>query len=152
MNEGEYAFILAQTALLNCRVAGMVAENQHRTNCGNSLAYTEQARLNIQRGGNMNEHLTYDEKADLREQAMRATIPDLAEDKFNSLPLLYTKPEALHQCSNMEDVIDGVTTKEWQGIAECLRDGYINAAACALEDAVRRVCLKRATDAVEEML
>ena len=39
LNEGSYAFVLAQTALLNCRVAGMQAENQHRAACGNSVAY-----------------------------------------------------------------------------------------------------------------
>jgi hypothetical protein len=40
MNENQSAaFIMSQTALLNCRVAGMVAENQHRTNCGLSIAY-----------------------------------------------------------------------------------------------------------------
>lgn len=33
------AYVAAQTALLNCRVAGMVAENQHRVSCGNSVAY-----------------------------------------------------------------------------------------------------------------
>ena len=40
LNEGSYAFVLAQTALLNCRVAGMQAENQHRMQCGNSVAYS----------------------------------------------------------------------------------------------------------------
>jgi hypothetical protein len=39
LNEGSYAFVLAQVALLNCEVAGMQAENQHRMNCGNSVAY-----------------------------------------------------------------------------------------------------------------
>ena len=39
LNEGSYAFVLAQMALLNCEVAGMQAENQHRMNCGLTLAY-----------------------------------------------------------------------------------------------------------------
>jgi len=39
LNEGSYAFVLAQVALLNCEVAGMQAENQHRMNCGLSIAY-----------------------------------------------------------------------------------------------------------------
>jgi hypothetical protein len=39
LNEGNYAFVLAQVALLNCRVAGMQAENQRRMACGNSVAY-----------------------------------------------------------------------------------------------------------------
>ena len=39
LNEGSYAFVLAQVALLNCEVAGMQAENTHRLSCGNSIAY-----------------------------------------------------------------------------------------------------------------
>ena len=39
LNEGSIAFVMAQVALLNCEVAGMQAENQHRMNCGLSLAY-----------------------------------------------------------------------------------------------------------------
>ena len=39
MNEGSYAFVLAQVALLNCEVAGMQAENLHRMNCGLAIAY-----------------------------------------------------------------------------------------------------------------
>lgn len=39
LNEGSYAFVLAQVALLNCEVAGMQAENTHRLSCGNSVAY-----------------------------------------------------------------------------------------------------------------
>ena len=41
LNEGSYAIVLAQVALLNCRVAGMQAENQHRLACGNSIAYAD---------------------------------------------------------------------------------------------------------------
>ena len=41
LNEGSYAFVLAQVALLNCRIAGMQAENQHRAACGNSPTYAE---------------------------------------------------------------------------------------------------------------
>ena len=43
LNEGSYAFILAQVALLNCEIAGMQAENQHRMNCTQSIAYGEEA-------------------------------------------------------------------------------------------------------------
>lgn len=39
LNEGSYAFVLAQVALLNCEVAGMQAENTHRLSCGVSVAY-----------------------------------------------------------------------------------------------------------------
>ncbi len=39
LREGEVAFVMAQTALLNCEVAGMQAENTHRLACGNSVAY-----------------------------------------------------------------------------------------------------------------
>ena len=42
LNEGSYAFVLAQTALLNCRVAGMQAENQHRLACGQNVVYTDE--------------------------------------------------------------------------------------------------------------
>lgn len=39
LNEGSYAFVLAQVALLNCEVAGMQAENQYRIYCGLPVAY-----------------------------------------------------------------------------------------------------------------
>jgi hypothetical protein len=39
LNEGSYAFVMAQVALLNCRVAGMQAENEHRLRNGLSIAY-----------------------------------------------------------------------------------------------------------------
>ncbi len=41
--EERAAFIIAQAACLNAEVAGMLAENQHRMNCGNSIAYGEEA-------------------------------------------------------------------------------------------------------------
>lgn len=41
--EQKAAFINAQTALLNCEVAGMIAENQARQRNGYALAYTEEA-------------------------------------------------------------------------------------------------------------
>ncbi len=37
--EERAAFIVGQAAILNAEVAGMVAENQHRMNCGNSIAF-----------------------------------------------------------------------------------------------------------------
>lgn len=40
LDQGSVAFILSQAALLNCRVAGMQAENQHRLSLGFSVAYT----------------------------------------------------------------------------------------------------------------
>ena len=49
LNEGSYAFVLAQVALLNCRVAGMQAENQHRIACGNSVAYADDAFADVER-------------------------------------------------------------------------------------------------------
>ena len=42
LSNGDYAFVLAQVALLNCRVEGMKAENRHRIACGNSIAYGEE--------------------------------------------------------------------------------------------------------------
>jgi hypothetical protein len=39
INEGQYAYVMAQIALMNAEVAGMQAENQHRMNRGNSIAY-----------------------------------------------------------------------------------------------------------------
>lgn len=39
LNEGSTVFVLAQVALLNCEIAGMTAENQHRMNCGLDIAY-----------------------------------------------------------------------------------------------------------------
>lgn len=41
--EQQAAFVNAQTALLNCEVAGMVAENQVRQSLGQSMAYDETA-------------------------------------------------------------------------------------------------------------
>ena len=35
------AFLIAQAAMLNAEVARMQAENQHRMNCGNSIAYAD---------------------------------------------------------------------------------------------------------------
>lgn len=50
MNENQAAaYVAAQTALLNCRVAGMVAENQHQVSCGNSVAYAADEFLAVER-------------------------------------------------------------------------------------------------------
>lgn len=38
-DEQKAAFVNAQAALLNGRIAAMQAENQHRISCGNSIAY-----------------------------------------------------------------------------------------------------------------
>lgn len=38
-DELKAAFINAHVAIFNCRVAGMQAENRHRLDCGNSIAY-----------------------------------------------------------------------------------------------------------------
>lgn len=37
--EAKVAFVQAQTAMLNARIAGMVAENMQRDAVGNSMAY-----------------------------------------------------------------------------------------------------------------
>lgn len=39
LNDASVAYIQAQVALMNCRVAGMIAENQHRMLTGQSIAY-----------------------------------------------------------------------------------------------------------------
>ncbi len=39
LNEGQFAYVLAQVALLNCERAGMEAENAHRLSIGESIAY-----------------------------------------------------------------------------------------------------------------
>ncbi len=49
LNEGAYAYVMAQTALLNCRVAGMVAANQHRMSCGNSIMYGDDEFMAVER-------------------------------------------------------------------------------------------------------
>lgn len=41
-HEQAAAFINAQTALLNARIAGMTAENMQRAAVGNSMAYDEE--------------------------------------------------------------------------------------------------------------
>lgn len=48
------ASILVQAFACNARVAGMAAENQHRLDCGNSIAYGEEA---FQLEANTLEHL-----------------------------------------------------------------------------------------------
>lgn len=40
------AVLMARAAALNARVAAMVAENQHREACGQSIAYGEEAFQN----------------------------------------------------------------------------------------------------------
>ena len=49
LNEGSVAFIIAQVALLNCRVIGMQAENTHRLACGESIAYGEASFYNVEK-------------------------------------------------------------------------------------------------------
>ena len=41
-HEQAVAFVNAQTALLNARIAGMTAENMQRAALGNSMAYDEE--------------------------------------------------------------------------------------------------------------
>lgn len=43
------AFINAQTAMMQVELGGMIAENQHRMNCGNSIAYGEEAFIELQK-------------------------------------------------------------------------------------------------------
>jgi hypothetical protein len=49
LNEGSYAFVLAQTALLNCRVAGMQAANMNRVYQDESVAYTAADFFEVER-------------------------------------------------------------------------------------------------------
>lgn len=42
------AFINAQTAMMNAEIQGMLAENQHRLDCGNSIAYGADAFMEVQ--------------------------------------------------------------------------------------------------------
>ena len=41
--EERAAFLIAQAAILNAEIAGMVAENMQREACGHSMAYGEEA-------------------------------------------------------------------------------------------------------------
>lgn len=43
------AYVMAQAALLQCRVAGMVAENQQRDHLDESVAYDDDAFLEVER-------------------------------------------------------------------------------------------------------
>ena len=47
--EQKAAFVVAQAALFNARVAGMVAENQYRTSRGLMVAYGEDAFASLER-------------------------------------------------------------------------------------------------------
>lgn len=50
MNENQAAaYVAAQAALLNCRVTGMVAENQRRMNTCNVVSYGDDAFLAVER-------------------------------------------------------------------------------------------------------
>ena len=40
---GRAAFIMSQVVCAQARIAGMIAENQHRVLCGNGIAYGEDA-------------------------------------------------------------------------------------------------------------
>lgn len=43
IDNGDYAMIMGQVALLNATIAGMQAENQQRLHLGQSVAYDEKA-------------------------------------------------------------------------------------------------------------
>lgn len=47
--EQKAAFVVAQAALLNARVAGMTAENQYRSSRGLTIAYGEDAFVSLER-------------------------------------------------------------------------------------------------------
>ena len=87
-----------------------------------------------------------------RQEELRKTIQDLAEDKFNALPLLYTKPNDVYQAANIQEMVDHMSTLEWQLIARALRDKDTALAGELFDTAMRRVCLKLAQDEVEDML
>ena len=48
-HEQAAAFVNAQTALLNARIAGMTAENMQRAAIGNSMAYDEEYFVTVAR-------------------------------------------------------------------------------------------------------
>jgi len=48
-DEQKAAFVMAQAALLNARVAGMVAQNQFRMSYDNSISYDENAFIAVER-------------------------------------------------------------------------------------------------------
>lgn len=54
MMDAYAASILVQAFACNARVAGMAAENQHRIDCGNGVAYGEES---FQEEANILEHL-----------------------------------------------------------------------------------------------
>jgi len=49
LSEGQAAYVNGQIALMNCRRAGMEAENQHRVSHGLSVAYGDDAFLALER-------------------------------------------------------------------------------------------------------
>ena len=100
----------------------------------------------------LSEYQNKEDKEWTRIEELKKTIPDLAEDKFNALPILYTKTSDVYQAANIEDAISYMTTPEWQSIARCLRSKNTNLAGKLLEEALRRVCFKNATDEIEDQL
>ena len=91
-------------------------------------------------------------KDQLRVEELKKTIPDLAEDKFNALPMIYTKPEYHFQSANIEDAVQDIKTSEWQVIARCLRDKNTTLAGELLRVALKRVCLEQATEEIEDKI
>lgn len=96
------------------------------------------------------EYQKKEDESQRRWEEVQATIPDLAEDNFNALSLIYTKPLDRNQYCYMQDYVDGVTMTEWQGIARALRDRNILMAGELLDIAMHRICLKRAEDDVSD--
>ena len=99
------------------------------------------------------EYQNKEDKEWLRVEELKNNIPDLAEDKFNALPVLYTTPAAIYQAAYIEDAISYMTTPEWQEIARALRGNKdTRLAGQLLDKALRRVCLKLASEEIEDQL
>ena len=98
------------------------------------------------------EHQQAAAEAILRQEELRKTIPALAADKFNALASLYTKPNDVYQAAEIEDAVSYMTTPEWQVIGRALRAEDDALVGQLFKAAMRRVCLKLATDEVADSL
>ena len=99
----------------------------------------------------LREYQNKEEKDQARWEELQKTIPDLAEDKFNALPVLYTKPEDRYQSAWIEDAVQNMNNAEWVAIARTLRDLDTVHAGILINIALRRVCLEEAKDEVQAL-
>ena len=82
--------------------------------------------------------------------ASNKRIVALARDKFRALPDFYSKPSDKYRYTNMDDAVGSVKQEEWICIARAIRDGDNKLAGDILSASLMNVCVKDATNEIEE--